>query len=1063
MNPILRSAPHRTLAAMLLAFSLVACPSPTPPTPPAPPPPAPGTVPAKPTEFTQTAPTATTLTLNWKLVTGATGYILERKTASTAFAQIATPNATTNTYTDTGLTLGTTYTYSLKATNANGSSDAVTLDATPSAGGADSDGDTISDADELAGWDVSITRGGTQISTRKVTSNPAKPDSDDDGLNDAQERQRFTDPTRADTDADGLGDPAEVSTWASNPADVDTDNDAQGNSALYDGNELTVHGTSPTLPDSDGDQISDYREIIELGGVFKPLVANTPRFELSFATAPSVTVDIGQTGSSTVTSSQSSSLALSNATSRSSTDTQTQRFNAEISATVGASVEAGTGGVNTSVSASVTATVGYGFESTNSYTNESSQATERSAAEAREQSSVTGFELKGGRLTVGVKVKNVGDVAFTLANLGITALRRDPSNPQSFLVVGGMTFDAGSPTSLTLSPNETSGTLALSLNLAGNLAQTLMENPSSLKFEFSGYDVNNADGRNFKFQNDTTNAQTALVVLDYGNGHTTRARVATNVERTNGQIVGVKLGKVLKDILNLQFVTETNTGGVKVLRSVFDPTVGTNALVTSSPSDKTVWVVVGTNGLAIGSSTNFEDIVLKAGSELRVMLARDFDGDKLPDSEEFFYGTSDNNADTDGDTLSDFLEVRTGWTVTTTSAVTGYPRVVYPNPTTTDSDLDTLSDKTEQMNGTDPRSDDTDRDGTPDAADPQPLNPGVGANVAPTVTNVNSTVTGSTVTLTATVTDTNLTGTVINWGDGTSTPLTGSAAQNVNQTHTYTSSSNYTVTITATDAGGLTGTATRTVNILDITSGRLLELLFDNNTSDSSGSNKNATISNVACAFLTADRSSVLNKAFKLNQDFGSAGCGADYVGYLSTANIPFASVANPNFSFSLWLKPNIQGNDMWVMGQSNNGGSAPWARFFIGSAQDGAANIGSSNRLSFVIPGSTRLLLTDATALTNSGAWVHYVVTVSHSAGVTTARLYKNGALATLSAGGTTATTTVLYTNPSTTNPFYVGDRCGGSSNSGCERYSGSVDNIRIYNRALAANEVQALFTETN
>ncbi|NJK45563.1 MAG: LamG domain-containing protein [Pleurocapsa sp. SU_196_0] len=654
-------------------------------------------------------------------------------------------------------------------------------------------------------------------------------------------------------------------------------------------------------------------------------------------------------------------------------------------------------------------------------------------------------------------------MAFTLANLGITALRRDPSNPQAFLVVGGMTFDSGSPTSLTLSPNETSGTLALSLNLAGNLAQTLMENPSSLKFEFSGYDVQDANGRNFKFQNDTTNAQTALVVLDYGNGHTTRARVATNVERTNGQIVGVKLGKVLKDILNLPFVTEANAGGVKVLRSLFDPTVGTNALITSSPTDKTVWVVVGTNGLAIGSSTNFEDIVLKAGTELRVMLARDFDGDKLPDSEEFFYGTSDNNADTDGDTLGDFLEVRTGWTVTTTSAVTGYPRVVYSNPTTTDSDLDTLSDKTEQTNGTDPRSDDTDRDGTLDAADPQPLNPSIGANVAPTVTNVNTSITNSTVTLTATVTDTNLTGTVINWGDGTTTPLTGTGAQNVNQMHTYTSSSNYTVTITATDAGGLTGTATRAVNILDITSARLLELLFTGNTNDSSGNNRNATVNSPACALLSDDRSSVANRAFKFNDDSGGAGCGSSTAGFLGVANVPFSSSGNPNFSISLWIKPNIQGNDMWILGQSNNGGSGAWARFVIGQTQDASTTVGSSNRVSFVMPGSTRLLITDPTALSGSSTWTHYAVTVSYSGGTTTARLYRNGALVTLAGGATSVSTSALYVNPSASNPLFVGNRCGNSPNAGCELYRGNVDSIRIYNRALAANEVEALFNETN
>lgn len=1044
----------RFAAVPLLAFALVACP--TTPAPGGGGTPPPGTAPVKPGSFSVAAATATSLTLTWQLAPGATGYVLERKTTSSAYIKIAAPDEKTNTYTDSNLTLGTTYSHILKAVNASGSSDAASLEAVPSAGGADSDGDGISDADELAGYDIVISRGGVQISTRKVASNPSLTDSDNDGLSDAQERTRFTDPLKADTDADGLGDNEEVSTWVSNPTDVDTDNDSNGNSSLFDGNELKDYGTSPTLPDSDGDQYSDYREIVELGGNFNPLIANAPRFELSYATAPSITVDIGQTGSASVTKSKSSSLALSSATSRTSTDTQTQRFNAELSATVGVEVGGGTGGFNATASASVTATVGYGTENTKSFTNDSSQATEKSASEVLEEGSISGFELKGGKLTLGIKLKNTGDVAFTMTNLGVTALRRDPSNPSAYVVVGMMGFESGTPASFTIGNGESTGTLGLTLSLAGNLAQELMAKPADLKFEFSSYDIKDANDRSFKFQNDTTNALTALLVLDYGNGNSSRYRVATNVQRTAGQISGVKLGKVLTDTLKLNFAT-AQKGGTRVLKSLFDPTPGTNALVSSSATDKTVWAVVGTNGLSITSTTNVDDIVLKAGSEMRMMLLRDFDGDKLLDSEEYFYGSSDLTADTDGDGLNDFAEVRSGWTVTTTSAVRGYPKKVFSNPTVIDSDSDTLSDSQEQTKGTDPRSDDTDRDGTKDAADPEPLNPAVGANIVPVFSAVSSSIAGSTVTLNATVTDNNLSSIVINWGDGSTTTVPAASGTAFTRTRTYVSSQNFTITITATDAGGLTASATQTANILDITSGRLLELLFNNSTSDSSGNAKNATVNNGACAFLTSDVSGVINKAFKLNQDFGSAGCGADFIGYLSTANIPFASSANPNFSFSLRIKPSIQGNQMFVAGQSNNGGSGAWARFFIDTAQDGSTTIGSSDKLSFVIPGSTRIVVTDPTALSGSATWVHYVATVSNSAGTTTLRLYRNGALV------STDTKTVTYSNPSATNPFYVGDRCGGSSNSGCDSYKGSVDSIRIYNRTLAANEVAALFADLN
>ncbi|GEM84827.1 NPCBM/NEW2 domain-containing protein [Meiothermus hypogaeus] len=68
-----------------------------------------------PTGFTASATSPTSIALSWNPASGATGYILERRTTSTSFIQIATPTATT--FTDTGLTASTTYTYRVKATN----------------------------------------------------------------------------------------------------------------------------------------------------------------------------------------------------------------------------------------------------------------------------------------------------------------------------------------------------------------------------------------------------------------------------------------------------------------------------------------------------------------------------------------------------------------------------------------------------------------------------------------------------------------------------------------------------------------------------------------------------------------------------------------------------------------------------------------------------------------------------------------------------------------------------------------------------------------------------------
>jgi outer membrane protein OmpA-like peptidoglycan-associated protein len=90
----------------------------------------------------------------------------------------------------------------------------------------------------------------------------ASPDSDKDGLTDAEEDALGTDPLDPDTDDDGLLDGVEVKTGGTNPFDDDTDDDG-----LLDGTEdvnkdgiIDADETSPLNPDTDGDGIQDGTE-----------------------------------------------------------------------------------------------------------------------------------------------------------------------------------------------------------------------------------------------------------------------------------------------------------------------------------------------------------------------------------------------------------------------------------------------------------------------------------------------------------------------------------------------------------------------------------------------------------------------------------------------------------------------------------------------------------------------------------------------------------------------------------------------------------------------------------
>lgn len=106
---------------------------------------------------------------------------------------------------------------------------------------ADSDDDGLKDGEEI----------------NKYNSDPLNPDSDGDKLKDGEEVNKYqTSPTKVDTDEDGLNDFAEVVTYKSDPLNADTDGDS-----LKDGAEVNTHKTSPTKADTDGDKLNDGEEV----------------------------------------------------------------------------------------------------------------------------------------------------------------------------------------------------------------------------------------------------------------------------------------------------------------------------------------------------------------------------------------------------------------------------------------------------------------------------------------------------------------------------------------------------------------------------------------------------------------------------------------------------------------------------------------------------------------------------------------------------------------------------------------------------------------------------------
>ena len=81
-------------------------------------------------------------------------------------------------------------------------------------------------------------------------------DADGDNLSNLAEYQNKTNPCIPDTDGDGLTDAKEIVQYGTDPLNPDTDGDT-----LSDGAEVNTHGTDPKKTDTDGDGMGDAYEV----------------------------------------------------------------------------------------------------------------------------------------------------------------------------------------------------------------------------------------------------------------------------------------------------------------------------------------------------------------------------------------------------------------------------------------------------------------------------------------------------------------------------------------------------------------------------------------------------------------------------------------------------------------------------------------------------------------------------------------------------------------------------------------------------------------------------------
>jgi len=601
----------------------------------------------------------------------------------------------------------------------------------------DSDGDGLADWFEMAGWDVMITTVDGRTSIVHVTSDPFIPDTDGDGLDDAHEDANGTNPRTNDTDADLVADYDESNEWYSDPTRQDTDGDG-----ISDYLEITFFKTSPILEDTDGDQWSDSDELFNRNR--NPRCSDIPLPQIRVGTIGiyiketySYTDERGQTQSDFIA--KTTQLTQSTSRTKSTSDTQssenTDKYSQEMGTEFTIGGEAPFGGFKINAKVGFEQTRQRGYQSTVS--SESTTSSSQDYQDAR-QFGVTFSEnrtfsrtIDEAALTMDVTVSNLGDVAFTISDLELSALVRDPQRRENVplaTLLSEREIQTGQVQQYNLGPFDTDRGpfIFKDIQVFPNVADELRKNPQAVTVKIANFNIRDESGRLFAFSSQDINDRTAGIIIDYGDGEVEAYRVATaNKFDAQGRPMGITMRTALEDILG---IAPTPGGDVPltaenedtdVIRNTYGTALrqgvqiltrirGVQTTLSGPVRDRKFWAIIASEPIA--AEVDFDDIVLKAGENYSLQFVSDRDGDGLFASVEFLYGSSDDSPDTDDDGISDYDEVRGGWLV----GIPGNERRAYSDPSLVDSDGDGFTDLQERELRTDPRQRDTDDDGISD-------------------------------------------------------------------------------------------------------------------------------------------------------------------------------------------------------------------------------------------------------------------------------------------------------------------------------------------------------------
>lgn len=181
--------------------------------------------------------------------------------------------------------------------------------------------------------------------------------------------------------------------------------------------EFMLYFTDPKKPDSDGDGLSDEWEVLRDPKVYSPVVANLPQVAIEMNKRPEIYLitNKSQSKSEEYTVTEGTSWETSESSTKSDASSFTNENSVGVSVSVGAEATAGIlGGFQASFEVTSSYDHSWGSSNTHEVSISQQQTTQTNLDHAKSNASENGEQITGGRLSVSVKMTNVGTIGVKL-------------------------------------------------------------------------------------------------------------------------------------------------------------------------------------------------------------------------------------------------------------------------------------------------------------------------------------------------------------------------------------------------------------------------------------------------------------------------------------------------------------------------------------------------------------------------------------------------------------------------------------------------------------------------